>query len=74
MIVATVWTGEQERVDAENLTAIANRIEVAQLPRWRSYWNCLVSLPTNKPLQSVYSWQPALYRQFKDGLGNGDLN
>src|SRR5919108_6390101 len=32
-------------------------------PVWRSLLNSAATLPTRKPLQSVYSWQPAMARQ-----------
>jgi glycosyltransferase involved in cell wall biosynthesis len=38
------------------------------MPRWRSLWNCLRAIPAAVPLQSVYSWQPALIREGFGGM------
>ena len=56
--VATLWTNEREREEAEQLINYCHQIEVEHLPQWRSMWNCLVSLPSLTPLQAVYSWHP----------------
>jgi glycosyltransferase involved in cell wall biosynthesis len=33
------------------------------MPRWRSYLNSLMALPTPTPLQAVYCWHPALVQR-----------
>lgn len=55
----TLWTNEQERAEAKQLEAYAH-IDALPMPRWRSLWNCVKALPTNVPLQSVFSWHPEL--------------
>jgi sugar transferase (PEP-CTERM/EpsH1 system associated) len=61
--VLTLWTGAEERSSLAQIAPYAERIISARLPRWRSLWNCLKALPSNKPLQSVYCWEPELEKQ-----------
>ncbi len=59
--VLTLWTNEQEETDLAQLEQIAHRVWALPMPAWRSLWNSLLALPYgDKPLQSVYSWQPDL--------------
>ncbi|HEX7976831.1 MAG TPA: glycosyltransferase [Anaerolineales bacterium] len=61
--VLTLWTSRQEMESLEQLKPFAERVLAVRLPRWRSFWNCALALPTRKPLQAVYCWEPALARQ-----------
>lgn len=67
--VLTIVENEDEEADARALSAHSTVIAVP-LSRWRSLLNCVLALPSRRPLQSVYSWQPALMRQL-EGLTNG---
>jgi len=60
--VATLWTGPEERETLEDLRPFCRDLWVRRLPRARSAWNCLLALPSDQPLQSVYGWQPSLLR------------
>lgn len=42
-------------------------------PLWRSLFNAALAVPSNKPLQSVYSWNPKLAAQLKALLSNYDV-
>lgn len=66
--LATVWTGQDELQDIPSLSTLIARVEKSYLPRWRSYWNCVMALPTRMPLQAVYSWQSQLLKVFGDNL------
>jgi sugar transferase (PEP-CTERM/EpsH1 system associated) len=73
LTVGTVWTENGENQDIANLSKFVNRIESVYMPKWQSYWNCLMALPTRVPLQAVYSWQPALVEIFEKELkSSGD--
>lgn len=67
--VATLITGEADKADARALEAYCERVVSRPLPRWRSFWNCLLALPTERPLQSVYCWQPALAQDLEELIG-----
>jgi sugar transferase (PEP-CTERM/EpsH1 system associated) len=56
----TLWTKEEERSDLEAMRSQCWRVVAEPLPPARSAWNCLLALPTRKPLQSVYCWHPGL--------------
>lgn len=67
--VATLTTGEDEEADTRALEAYCQRVVSRPLPRWRSFWNCLLALPARKPLQSAYCWQPALAQDIEELVG-----
>lgn len=67
----TVWTNEVERLDVEAMRNECRRVVAAQLPPSRSAWNCLLALPTRKPLQSVYCWHPDLAAKMWDLVRDG---
>lgn len=71
LTVATLWVDEAEREDGVQLESVASQVKLLHQPRWRSYWNCMVALPSNKPLQSVYSWNPNLIGQLNGGISKG---
>ncbi len=58
--LATLWTDASEREDAIRLGKQLHEVASYPMPKWRSYWNCLAALPSDTPLQAVYSWQPAM--------------
>lgn len=64
--VATLWSDEAERSSMEALRPLVHRVVGVRLPRWRSLWNSLAAVPTRKPLQSMYCWQPELARQLRN--------
>lgn len=75
--VFTLGSGKQDREDAEAL-----RLKVAQLyyqeqPIWYSLWNSIKAVPSRRPLQTVYSWNPHLASRFvksiSDDLGTFDI-
>lgn len=71
--VATLWTTEQEREEAEALKQYCSRVVAVRLPHQRSAWNCLKALPTQTPLQAVYSWSPGLITQITRLVSHVDV-
>jgi sugar transferase (PEP-CTERM/EpsH1 system associated) len=61
--LATLWTDDEERKNAEELKKYCKSVQAFSMPVWRSLANSLVALPTTQPLQAWYSWQPQLARQ-----------
>lgn len=70
--VATIWTSERERESLEQLKACSDRVMDIRLPSWRSLWSCLKALPSNLPLQSVYSWDLSLARYIREAAYGRD--
>lgn len=58
----TIWTEEGERKSLETIRSVCQEVIAFRQPLWRSMMNCLAALPTNMPLQSVYSWNRQLAR------------
>lgn len=71
LTLATLWADETEREDGARLEGVVSQVKLLHQPRWRSYWNCAVALPSRKPLQSVYSWNPELIGQLNGGISKG---
>lgn len=70
--VATLWSDENERKDGELLRSVAHQVRLVRQPRWRSYLNCVLALPSRSPLQSVYSWNPNLVGNLKGSVKSPD--
>ncbi len=61
--VFTLGHGAQDRKDAEALRSKVARVVYREQPLWYSLWNSLKTVPSRKPLQTVYSWNPNLAKQ-----------
>lgn len=64
--VLTLYGDAAEQKDAAQLAAYCHKVVALPLPKWRSLWNCFKALPTKKPLQAVYCWQPALAQRLAE--------
>ncbi len=58
--VLTLWTGEQERAQLDQLKQLCHEVIALPMPLWRSLLNSALALPSRRPLQSVFSWRPDL--------------
>jgi glycosyltransferase involved in cell wall biosynthesis len=58
--VFTLGSGEQDVKDAEALRSRVACVLYEEQPLWRSLWNSLIVVPSRRPLQTVYSWNPRL--------------
>jgi glycosyltransferase involved in cell wall biosynthesis len=70
--VLTLQSSAAETADVENLQKLVQRVIVFDLPKWRSFWNCLRVLPGRRPLQSVYCWQPSMAHQLDELVVSGN--
>lgn len=59
----TLYESKTELAETKALEAYCRQVIALPLSRWRSLGNCLTTIPTGKPLQTAYSWQPALSRE-----------
>lgn len=71
MSVLTLYTSAAEREDAQRLSEDSHAVYALPLTRWRSYWNCLLALSSDYPLQTGYCWQPDLANEISNLLANG---
>jgi glycosyltransferase involved in cell wall biosynthesis len=67
----TLGSSSDDFSDAEHLRAVCKDVHYHIQPTWRSLLNCVLALPSRKPLQSVYSWNPGLAEQLRSILRNG---
>lgn len=58
--VFTLGSNSRDELDALALRAHCRNVTYHEFPVWRSILNCLLALPTQVPLQSVYSWDSQL--------------
>ncbi len=72
--VATLTANPVEEADVRGLETLGVRVIAANLPRWRSAVNCLLAVPSRMPLQAAYCWQPALMRQIRRAIDEGDFD
>ncbi|HEY9527326.1 MAG TPA: glycosyltransferase [Anaerolineales bacterium] len=72
--VFTVGSSERDRMDAQSLKGHGREVHYFTQPVWRSLLNSAVALPSRQPLQSVYSWQPALARQIAQHASRNDFD
>ncbi|MGE5224693.1 MAG: glycosyltransferase [Omnitrophica WOR_2 bacterium] len=61
--LATLISEESEVVDIEKLRPHCRQILSMWMPKLHSVFNLCAALPTSRPLQASYSWQPAFARQ-----------
>jgi polysaccharide biosynthesis protein PslH len=61
--VFTLGHGAQDLKDVESLRAKVAHVYYEEQPVWHSLWNSLTALPSRRPLQTVYSWNPRLAKQ-----------
>lgn len=61
--VFTLGYGAQDLKDVESLRAKVAHVYYEEQPVWHSLWNSLTAVPSRRPLQTVYSWNPRLAKQ-----------
>lgn len=71
--VLTLWTNRAERAELEQLNSEVLAVNAEPLRAARAYWNSLRALPTSKPLQAAYCWQPALAKQIDRYASEADV-
>lgn len=58
--VFTLGSSSQDLQDAEVLRGKGSAVYLRIQPVWRSLLNCVIALPSGRPLQTVYSWNQGL--------------
>jgi sugar transferase (PEP-CTERM/EpsH1 system associated) len=61
--VFTLGHGAQDLEDVNALRSKVARVYYQEQPVWYSFWNSLLTVPSRRPLQTVYSWNPRLAKQ-----------
>lgn len=71
--VFTLGSGTVDVQDARALKAKCCNVHYQHQPLWRSLYNSALAVPSDKPLQSVYSWHPKLAAQLRTLLNRYDV-
>ena len=58
--LGTLWSDELELKNLSEMREVCERVEAYRLKKSRSLVNRVKALPTQKPLQYVYCWEPGL--------------
>lgn len=66
VVLFTLGSGELDFADAEQMKTICKQVYYHAQPTWQSLLNCVLALPSQKPLQAVYSWNPSFAKQLKN--------
>jgi sugar transferase (PEP-CTERM/EpsH1 system associated) len=66
--VFTLGHGAQDQKDTEALRSKVAQVYYQEQPVWYSLWNSLKVVPSRRPLQTVYSWNPRLAKQLESLL------
>lgn len=61
--VATLWSSKSEWNALDRLKTDCFEIIAEKINHRESFFSCVSTLPTRKPLQAAYSWQPDLARK-----------
>jgi glycosyltransferase involved in cell wall biosynthesis len=61
--LGTLWSDAQEYDSLAEMEKTCERVFTRKLRRMRSFYNCAATLPTSKPLQYVYCWEPGFVDQ-----------
>src|SRR5919106_359604 len=72
--VFTVGSSQGDLMDAESLKGHCREVYYYDQPVWRSLLNSAAALPSRKPLQSMYSWQPAMARQIAERSSRNEFD
>lgn len=72
--VFTLGSGAQDQQDAESLRSRGVSVVYETQPLWRSLWNSLLTVPSRRPLQTVYSWNSRLAEELVKQLSAGTFD
>jgi len=72
--VFTLGSSQGDLIDAHSLKGHSRDVNYYVQPIWRSLLNSALTLPSGKPLQSVYSWQPAMARQIAERASRNEFD
>lgn len=74
-IVLVTPGSRRDRMQGTDLVApYCERVEVIPLPRWQSYWNCLIGLLSSDPLQIHYFRSDRMLRRVKEILEEDEID
>ena len=72
--VFTLGSSNGDLIDAQSLRSHCREVCYYAQPVWRSFLNSAAALPSHQPLQSVYSWQPAMAREIAQRASRNEFD
>ena len=72
--VFTLGSNQRDLIDAQRLKSYCHQVYYFDQPVWRSLLNSATALPSRKPLQSVYSWKPAMAREIAERASRNEFD
>ena len=72
VVVFTLGSGDQDLADVDALRAKGVEVRYQTISAWRSLMNSALALPGRQPLQTVYSWHPAMAKMLADAVREDD--
>jgi glycosyltransferase involved in cell wall biosynthesis len=72
--VFTLGSGQKDLIDVQALKGYGRDVHYYDQPVWRSLLNSAAAVPSRKPLQAVYSWQPAMARQIAQRASRNEFD
>lgn len=74
VVVFTLGSNSQDLMDVQTLRDKCIDVRYYPQPVWRSLINSVAALPSNRPLQSVYSWQGGMARQVSQRVSRKEFD
>ena len=72
--VFTLGSNQRDLIDAQRLKSHCHQVYYFDQPVWRSLLNSATALPSRMPLQSVYSWQPAMAQEIAERASKDEFD
>ena len=72
--VYTLGSSQADAINSQNLKGHGREVNYYSQPVWRSLLNSAAVIPSRKPLQTVYSWQPAMARQIAQRASRSEFD
>lgn len=72
--VFALGASQRDLIDAQYLKDHCREVHYYDQPVWRSLLNSAAALPSRKPLQTVYSWQPNMARQIAQRASRNEFD
>lgn len=72
--VLCLVTDDSDRRFASELRQYCESLEVIEVPRWRSFWNCLGGLFSSAALRHVYFYSPELRRRVNEKVSRKEVD
>ncbi len=66
IFLVSLLVDDYERAMVKDIEQYCVSVDLVPLPRWQSYANCLLALPTPTPLRVAYYRSPAFVQRIKE--------